>query len=76
MIGFLVDVTRIGVSAEHVFGNPQQVPWGLVAVATGGAFIGASVGKVAIEAVTIEGIQRLVAALLALVGVGVAAGLL
>jgi len=76
VISCLVDVSRIGVYAEHVIGSPEAAPWGLVAAATGSAFLGAVAGRMAMGAVTMEGIRRLVAVLLIAVGAGVASGLL
>ena len=76
VISCLVDVSRIGVYAEHLIGRPEAVPWNLVAAAAGSAFVGAVAGRMTMGAVTMEGIRRLIAVLLIIVGAGVASGLL
>jgi hypothetical protein len=76
VISCLVDLSRIGVYAEHLVGAASQLPWGLMAVAAVAAFLGAVAGRRAMGRVTMQGVRRLVAVLLALVGAGVAAGLL
>lgn len=76
VISCLVDLSRISVYAEHLVEVAGQLPWGLMAVATGGAFLGAVTGRRLMGRVTMQGVRRLVAVLLALVGGGVAVGLL
>jgi uncharacterized membrane protein YfcA len=76
VISCLVDVSRIGVYAEHLFGTAQSVAWGLIGAAAGSAFLGAAAGRRAMGVVTMKGIRRLVGVLLIVVGASLAGGVL
>jgi len=76
VISCLVDVSRIGVYAEHLFSGGHTVAWGLVAAATGSAFVGAVVGRNVMGSASMNAVRTLVVVLLIVVGVGVAGGVL
>ena len=76
VISCLVDLTRISIYAGDLAGSAGDAPWGLIAAATGSAFLGAYLGRRGMKVVTMEGIRWLVAMLLVAVGVGVGAGFL
>jgi len=75
-IGCLVDFTRLGRYAPAVAEEWGSLDLGLLAAVIGAAFAGSSLGSRFLRKVTIEGIRRLVAAMLLVVAVGLAAGLL
>lgn len=74
VIAVLVDVARLFVYARDA--RAQDVEWGLVAVATLAAFIGSFVGARLLHKVTIKLVRYVVAVMLALIAVGMLAGLL
>lgn len=74
IIAVLVDIARISVYARDA--RTADVDWWLVASATLAAFIGSFLGKRILHKVTIDTVRYLVAALLAIIGVGMIAGLL
>ena len=73
-IACLVDITRLGVYAKHWPAVSAQ--GALLAAACLAAFGGAVVGKKLAGKTTIEGIGRLVAAMLVLFALALAAGLI
>jgi uncharacterized membrane protein YfcA len=77
VLALLVDGARLAVygwTFVLLREGTTEIPWPLVAVATLSAFAGALLGRRLLHKVTIEGIRRLVGALLVVVGVALAAG--
>jgi uncharacterized membrane protein YfcA len=76
VIAALVDLTRLGVyaGALRTAGTSLDVP--LLACAVGAAFAGALLGRRYLAKATMPGLQRVVAALLVLVALGLVTGLL
>jgi uncharacterized protein len=75
-IGFLIDLTRLGVYSRFFFEQRDELEYGLLATAVICAFAGAALGNSFLPKVTMRGIRRTVASLLFLVGVGLVSGLL
>ena len=72
----LVDVSRLGVYAGQVATLWRQLDWPLLGTAVAAAVAGAVVGKRFLAGMTMQTVQRLVAALLVLVAAGLVSGLL
>lgn len=76
VIACLIDAARIGVYLKSgAFSNGDRDYW-LLAAAVLSAFIGAILGNRYLKKLTMRGIQRLVAAMLAALAIGLMAGLL
>lgn len=76
VIAMLIDVTRLAVYGHDLRAQWQSVDWWLVGLASLAAFLGAWLGARLLEKVTIVFVQRIVAGLLAVVGLGLIAGVL
>jgi len=76
VIACLVDVSRLGVYAGQVATVWRELDWPLLGTAVAAAVAGALIGKRFLAGMTIEAVQRMVAALLVLVAVGLVSGLL
>ena len=76
VIACLVDCTRLGLYMHNLADAAGRMNYPLLAAATGAAFVGAYGGSRWLGKTTMAGIQRLVAGLLLLVGLGLAAGVL
>jgi uncharacterized membrane protein YfcA len=76
VIACLVDVSRLGVYAGQVATLWRQLDWPLLGTAMAAAVAGAVVGKRFLAGMTMQTVQRLVAALLVLVAAGLVSGLL
>ncbi|MDX1454612.1 MAG: sulfite exporter TauE/SafE family protein [Gammaproteobacteria bacterium] len=74
VIALLVDVARLGVYGWRA--PTLQIDWLLAAIATLAAFAGVNIGRRFIHKVTIDSIQKLVAVLLSVIGVGMMCGIL
>ena len=75
-IACLIDFTRLGIYATSLSSEGARLDYGLLAVAVLAAFAGALLGNRYLKKMTMPGIQRLVAALLFLVAIGLIAGIL
>lgn len=78
VIALLVDAARLVIYGTTFFAAESvaaAIPWPLVATVTVAAFAGSFVGKRLLTKVTLVGVQRLVGALLLLVGVALALGI-
>jgi uncharacterized protein len=80
VLALLVDAARLlvyGASflAVRGAGPADAIPWRLVAAATACAFAGALLGTRLLPKVTLEGVRRLVGALLVLIGAALALGI-
>ena len=76
VLAVLVDMTRLGVYGVEAVSRDIGVDWKLVAAACLAAFAGAFIGARLIGKMTIDWIQKLVALLLAVVGIGMVSGLI
>jgi uncharacterized membrane protein YfcA len=75
-IACMIDVTRLGVYAESWLREWAGFDLKLLAAAVLSAFLGAMLGNQWLKKTTMEGVQRLVAALLAIVAAGLMTGVL
>ena len=76
VLAVLVDITRMLVYGWEAATAPKNVDWPAVVIATVAAFAGAFIGARLIKKLTITAVQRIVSALLIVVGVGLMAGIL
>jgi len=76
IIAIGVDMTRLSQYASRILQTDLLSHWVLLAVATGAAFLGAYIGSRTLSKVTHRTIQRIVAVMLILIGLGVGTGLL
>lgn len=76
VIATLIDVTRLGVYATSLRSAGPSLDYGLLAAATLAAFAGAVLGNRYLQRMSMPGIQRLVAAMLVAVALGLMAGIL
>jgi uncharacterized protein len=76
VIAMLIDLARIGVYGHDLRAQWQAVDWSLLGLASLAAFLGAYLGSRLLEKVTIAFVQRIVAGLLVVVGLGLIAGVL
>lgn len=76
LVALAVDLSRLGVYATAMAEQAASIDWGLAASASVAAFAGAFAGTRLMHKVTLVGVQRLVAALLFVVGLGLVSGLL
>jgi uncharacterized membrane protein YfcA len=74
VIASLVDVSRLGVYAGRIDAVRADLDWPLLAVAVAAALAGALLGKRWLSGITMDTVQRIVAALLVLVAVGLMSG--
>lgn len=75
-IGFLIDVSRLGVYASLLRAQRSELDYALLAAAVAAAFAGGALGNRWMQKVTLRSIQVTVAALLLLVAIGLIAGAL
>lgn len=75
-IACLVDFTRLGVYAKALAGQHQALRYDVLAAAVAAATLGAILGNRMLHKMTMPGVQRLVAALLFVVALGMVTGLL
>ena len=76
VIACLIDVTRLGVYVPALLSTAADLDYALLAAAVLSAFAGAFLGARYLTKVTLRGVQLLVAAMLLLVAVGFASGIL
>ncbi|HUR55003.1 MAG TPA: sulfite exporter TauE/SafE family protein [Gemmataceae bacterium] len=76
VIGCLIDVTRLGVYATAIIAVGPRLDYGLLVAAAASAFAGAALGNRYLKKLTMVTVQRIVAALLFVVAVGLMAGVL
>lgn len=75
VIAIAVDLARTGIYGLRFFEARDSFDWPLVAAATFAAFLGAYLGARLLEKVTLAAVRAVVAALLVVIGLGLAAGL-
>lgn len=75
-IACLIDLTRLGVYSRRFVDMREQMDYRLLGAAAIAAFAGAFAGNRMLAKVTMKGVQWIVGALVLLVGVGLATGLL
>lgn len=75
-IACMIDITRLGVYSEMWSRHREAFDYKLLAAAVLSAFLGAVLGNRWLKKTTMEGVQRLVAILLAFVAVGLITGVL
>lgn len=75
-VACMIDLARLGVYLPAFAAQAGDLDYGLLAAATASALAGAMLGNRLLDRVTMPGIQRLVAAMLALVAAGLIAGIL
>jgi len=75
-IGVLIDLSRLPVYASALVQVRDQIDWSVVQVAVVCACVGALFGQKWIGSMTMAGVQRLVAALLLVMGTALMVGLL
>ncbi len=75
-VSVLIDVTRLGVYGRTLAAEAADLDWVLLAAAVLAAFAGAALGNLYLKKLTMRGVQRLVAVLLAVVALGLGSGLL
>jgi uncharacterized protein len=76
VIAVLVDLARLLIYGPAFFAQKEQIEWALVISASLAAFVGAYAGAKLLKKITMQFVQWVVAALLIMVGVGLAGGLL
>ncbi len=76
VIGCLIDFSRLGVYATSLINVGARLDFGLLTAAVLSAFAGAAVGNRYLKNLTMVGIQRIVAAMLFVVAVGLMSGVL
>jgi uncharacterized membrane protein YfcA len=76
VIAMMIDLTRLGVYGHDLRAQWQAVDWWLLGLASLAAFLGAYLGSRLLHKVTIAFVQRMVAGLLVVVGLGLIAGVL
>lgn len=76
VVSVLIDFTRLGVYARALAAHAADLQWGLLAAAVLAAFVGAALGNLYLKKLTMRGVQRIVAAMLLLVALGLIGGLL
>ena len=76
VVGCLIDVTRLGVYAAALSLVGAKLDYGLLTAAVLSAFAGAALGNRYLKKLTMTGLQRVVAVMLFIVGVGLIAGVL
>jgi hypothetical protein len=76
VVACLIDVSRLGVYARALVGDAGRVDYWLLGGAVLSAFAGSFVGNRVLPAVTMRGVRVAVAAMLFVVAVGLATGLL
>ena len=76
VIGCLIDFTRLGVYTRSLLATRAELDYLLLVAAVASAFAGAVVGNRFLKKLTLQSVQRIVAAMLLLVGIGLMAGLI
>ena len=76
VIATLIDVTRLGVYATSLRAERADLDYGLLTAAVLAAFAGALLGNRYLKSMSMPGIQRIVAAMLFAVALGLMAGVL
>ncbi|HYH67570.1 MAG TPA: TSUP family transporter [Urbifossiella sp.] len=76
VVACLVDASRLALYSGPVFGGAADLEYGLLSAAVFAAFVGAFLGNRYLKKMTMKGVQRIVAAMLVAVAVGLVAGLL
>lgn len=76
VVATMVDITRLGVYAEALMSQRKQLDYVLLAGAVLAAVLGAVAGNRLLPRVTLRAVQRFVGGMLALVAVGLMAGVL
>ena len=76
MVACLVDVSRLALYSGSVLGGTEALDYRLLAAAVLSAFLGAFLGNRYLKKMTMQGLQRVVGAMLFLVAVGLIAGVL
>jgi uncharacterized membrane protein YfcA len=76
VVACLVDAARLPLYSWSALAEGAELNFGLLAAAVAAAFLGAWLGNRYLKKVTMRGIQRLVAALLVVVALGLIAGVL
>jgi uncharacterized membrane protein YfcA len=76
VIAALIDMTRLGVYATSLRAEGPALDYALLAAAVISAFVGAVLGNRYLRRMTMPGIQRIVAAMLFLVALGLMSGIL
>jgi uncharacterized protein len=76
VIACLIDVSRLGVYSASLAAEAGRLDYGLLSAAVLSAFAGAALGNRYLKKVTMRGIQRTVAVMLALVALGLISGVL
>jgi uncharacterized protein len=76
VIACMVDVTRISVYSKMLLSDAIGLNWGLVALASGFAFLGAFLGNRLLKKVTLRTVQYFVAVFLLLIAAGLGLGLI
>lgn len=76
VIACFIDASRLAIYSSSLYRESAHFNYGLLASAVAAAFIGAAIGNRYLRKLTMAGIQRTVAAMLFLVALGLASGLL
>jgi uncharacterized protein len=76
VVAALIDVSRLGVYFRALIREHAHIDYLLLATAVLAAFAGAVLGNRWLRAMTMQGVRRIVAAMLLVVAVGLAAGLI
>lgn len=76
VIACLIDLSRLGIYSAALMENSARLDYRILAAAVLAAFTGTVIGSRQLKSATMPGIQRLVAGLLFVVGLGLIAGLL
>ncbi|HKB06254.1 MAG TPA: sulfite exporter TauE/SafE family protein [Gemmataceae bacterium] len=76
VLACLIDVSRLGVYSASLAAEARNLDYGLLTAAVLSAFAGAALGNRYLKKVTMRGIQRTVAVMLAAVALGLMSGLL
>jgi hypothetical protein len=76
VVAALVDISRLGVYTRALIREHGQIDYVLLGGAVLAAFAGAAVGNQWLQQITMQGVRRIVTAMLLLVAVGLVAGLI
>jgi uncharacterized membrane protein YfcA len=76
LVAALIDISRLGVYVQALLREHAQIDYLLLGGAVLAAFAGAVVGNRWLQTLTMEGVRRIVAAMLLLVALGLVAGLI
>jgi hypothetical protein len=76
VIACAIDLTRLGTYARRFLSTREELNYGLIVAGTAAAFAGAYAGNRALRKITMTAVQRVVTAMVLMIGAGLVAGAL